>query len=226
MVGWADCQTVPVRNRALVIAAAVASALLLSGCTAQQRAPAPPTETEIAAAVDVALDRQWAATGLEGRVPRPDIDVEQIMSAREAGVGMGECVSEAGIVSWGWSETGFTAGSTGGRGTDDDQLIFYSCFARFPEVLVITGAQRDFIYDYYASTYIPCLGLHGYDVVDAPTRADFVSGAADQGLNWMWSPDSTLRVYPDSSADYEKMYSDCPPTVPGIEGWSYVPGFG
>jgi hypothetical protein len=208
-------------SRGFLVGAVVASALLLVGCTAQQPPPAEPTPAEIASATREAIDRHWTATGLEGRVPRPDVTEGQLIADQPVGAELGQCVASAGIASWYSDDSGLMIGD-GTRGTDEQQLAYYSCYARYPELIVFSAEQREFIYDYYARTYIPCLGFHGYAPSDAPSRESFVSGGSDTGDGWLWSPDSVLPAYPETQEEWEQLYRDCPPTTPGIEGWSYT----
>jgi hypothetical protein len=210
-------------SRGFVVAVAVASVVLLSGCTAPRAAPAGPDSAEVAEAVQRAIDIQWTATGLEGRVERPVIEPEISGSGSVWGTGMSECAQLAAgpdSTGWGYGDTsGFTLGD-GTRGTDEQQLAFYSCFALHPQVLVLSEDQREFIFDYYVRTLIPCLGLHGYELQSVPARADFVSGRYDQSATWVWSPDSSMLEYPQTEKEYVRLFTQCPPTIPGVDGWS------
>jgi len=213
-------------SRALLTATLVASALLLVGCTAPAGPPAEPSAEEVAAAVRVAVDRQWEASGLEGRVERPAPPVWQVAPVLESGPALSECLQDAGISSWGYSDVDGLSGGDGTRASDEEQLVFYNCYARFPQVLVFSAEQRAFIYDYYARLNIPCLGFHGYGLSNVPSRESFVSGSADFGGSWLWSPMMSTTTQPDSDEEWERLERDCPSTVPGIEGWSYTPIFG
>jgi len=163
----------------------VASALLLVGCTAPAVPPAEPTAAETAAVVQAAVDRQWAASRLEGRVERPEPPLGQVASVSESGPALSECLQDAGISSWGYSDLDGMVRGDGVRASDEEQLVFYSCYARYPQVVVFSTEQRDFIYDYYARTNIPCLGFHGYELSDVPDRESFVSNAANLGSTWL-----------------------------------------
>ena len=208
-------------SRAVLVSVVVASAILLGGCTPQLVPPAGPTESERRAVVQRALDRQWAATGLEGRVQRPEPDAAMLIADTVYDLELGECVGDAGITSWYFdSGTGLVLGD-GTRAPDEQQLAYYTCFVRHPEVIVLSVVQREFIYDYYARRHIPCLGFHGYEVTSVPTRESFVAGDADSAGNWVWSPESALSSFPTTQEAWERLTRDCPPTTPGVEGWSY-----
>ena len=207
-------------SRAVLAGVLVASALALAGCTSPSPAPAEPTPAEIAAATRAAIDRHWEASGLEGVVTRPGVTDGQLIADQPFGAELGECVAAAGITSW-YSDGTRMMLSDGSRGSDEQQLAYYSCYARYPELTVFSRAQREFVYDYYARSYIPCLGLHGYPPQSAPSREDFLSGEADLGDSWLWSPDTALSAFPETTQEWERLYRDCPPTIPGVEGWSY-----
>jgi len=213
-------------SRAFLTGVLVASALLLAGCTAPAVPPAEPTAAETAAVVQAAVDRQWAASRLEGRIERPELPPGEVASVSESGPALSGCLQDAGISSWGYSDSDGLVSGDGVRAGDEDQLVFYSCFARYPQVVVLSAEQRAFIYDYYARMNIPCLGFHGYGITDAPDRESFVSGSADLGSSWQWSPIMSMTTQPDSDGEWERLERDCPLTVPGIEGWSYTPFFG
>jgi hypothetical protein len=214
-----------VSSRGLSVAAAVASALLggflLSGCASGRALPEPPSASEIRAATQRAVDRQWVASGLQGRVARPELPVGRLMADEQSGFDLDACVAAAGIGTWFYDSVEGLLLGDGSRGDDAQQLAFYSCFARYPQLVVFSGAQRAFIYDYYLRIRIPCLGLHGYPVADIPSRDDFVVGAADVAGAWLWSPDMGMRSYPAGEAEWVRLYVQCPPTVPGVDGWSH-----
>ena len=214
------------RSRGFVVSAVVASALLLAGCTGHPAPPAEPTAAEEAAAVQAAVDRQWQASGLDGRVERPEPPTGQVASVSESGPTLSECLQDAGITSWGYSDLDGMVRGDGARASDEEQLVFYSCYARYPQVVVFSAEQRAFIYDYYARTNIPCLGFHGYEISDVPDRESFVSSAADLGGTWLWSPMSSMVTQPDTEEEWDRLQRDCPFTTPGIDGWSYPPYFG
>ncbi|MCU1544500.1 MAG: hypothetical protein JWM50_2365 [Microbacteriaceae bacterium] len=212
------------RSRGVVAIAALAvtGAMMLTGCTPSRGMPAAPTDAEVDAAVQSLLDMQWAATGLEGVVERPTLEAER--TSDQWSPGMDECVSEMGIASYGWSSTdGFALGS-GEQATDAQQLAFYECVARYPAVTVLSHEQRDYIHDYYARTLVPCLGLHGYAMSFLPERDSFVAGTADQDAGWTWSPYAALRQPPMTEEANAELTRECPPTLPGIDGWSSEAG--
>jgi hypothetical protein len=204
-----------VRSRVLVVI--VAATLALTGCTAERALPREPTEEEVAAAIEAALDVQWEASGLDGVVDRPDVTAPE---PDPAATGLATCVSSLGMESYGWSDDSGLVLDTGERGSDEQQLAFYECFARFPTVTVFSAEQRDVIYDYYARSLVPCLGLHGYALRPVLTRAAFEAEYERGARGWIWSPYYSLVSPPLTVGRNADLVRACPPTVPGIDGWS------
>jgi hypothetical protein len=165
---------------------------------------------------------RWTASGLDGVVERPVIDAD--VSIAQWNPAMDECMSQLDEESYGWSDSdGFMLGS-GERGTDAQQLIFYECFARFPAVTVFSSEQREYIFDYYLTSLLPCLGLHGHPATVVPSRQSFVAGTDTFDGSWLWSPYSAMTELPDDMAVYDTLLRDCPPTIAGVDGWSMPPG--
>jgi hypothetical protein len=210
------------RRAVAVCVLALAGVMTLSACTPQQSFPRGPSDAEVDAAVQELLDTQWEGTGLDGVVERPIVEPES--SVTQWSPGMAECVSEIGEESYGWSDTeGFMLG-TGERGTDAQQLAFYECYARFPSVSVFSREQREYIYDYYLTSLLPCLGLHGHPALVVPSRRSFVAGTGTVDGSWLWSPYSAMTELPSDRAVFDTLYRECPPSIPGVDGWSTPPG--
>ena len=203
------------------VTSAVASAILLvlcgaTGCALEHRAPEGPTPGEITAAVKDRLDRQWRLSGLEGIVVRPHFVNRPVVGASEWAPEISRCMARSGIMNWGYDE-GEGLFIPGHVPTTSEQLRFYWCFERYPTVDLLTREQIDFIYDYYVRWLIPCLETNGYDVVDAPSRREFLD--ADRSIE-RWSPYRALERYPATPEESAVIAATCAPTVPGIEGWS------
>jgi hypothetical protein len=210
------------RRAVAVCALALAGVMTLSACTPQQSFPRGPSDAEVDAAVQELLDMRWTASGLEGVVERPDIDAE--VSIAQWNPAMDECLAQLNEESYGWSDSdGFMLG-TGERGTDAQQLAFYECFARFPAVAVFSREQREYIYDYYLTSLVPCLGLHGHATQVVPSRRSFVAGTDTIDGSWLWSPYSAMTELPEDMAVYDRLLRECPPTIAGVDGRSAPPG--
>ena len=194
--------------------AVVFAVLALCGCVAAPTPPGGPSEAELDARVRAMLDHEWANTGLEGVVARPVVEAQ---SLGEIWVPERfECVSEEGLSAWGYNLDGLAI--EGRDPTAEEQLRFYTCAARYPVVEMLSTAQLDYIYDYYARWLIPCLGREGHAVTSPPPRASFVSAGSDEG--WRWNPYVALKEYPRAEPAITALHAQCPPTLPGIDGWS------
>ena len=206
---------------ALVAAATLALTLALTACSTAVRPPKGATSAEIDSMIRVELDRQWAFTGLEGTVPRPEVEVEEAGSVYGYSEGFWNCMSTAGFESWGFSsDLGLqlsAADGTTSRPTAQQQLDYYLCNARFPGIDTLTVDQLDFIYDYYARWLIPCLRHEGYSVSDPPSRERFTTEEAE--FFYRWTPYSSLVERPATDAANLALTAKCAPSIPGIPGW-------
>ncbi|WP_411700133.1 hypothetical protein [Conyzicola sp.] len=203
------------------VAAAAASVLALStlvlgGCSLQRDLPRALTDAQLEAAVRAQLDRQWRLSDLQGVVVRPAFEPRPIVTEREWGRLMTECMDRAGIPQWGYDDgTGLFV--EGGTPSASDQLAFYWCFAEYPTVDLLTRDQLDFVYDYYARWLIPCLETRGFNVQNAPTREAFATAHPPMGR---WNPYRALEDLPSDPHALRQLQRDCPPTLLGIPGWS------
>jgi len=194
----------------------VLPALIVGGFRFERPVPAGPGDAQLEAAVRSELDRQWRLSGLEGIVVRPDYVAAPIVTDRQWGRLMLECMDRAGVAQWGYDE-GSGLFIEGARPTTSDQLAFYWCFAAYPRVDEVSDAQLDFVYDYYQRWLIPCLESRGYNVMNAPSRKAFVD--SDPALG-DWNPYRALERYPGTFAELEVLAENCERTLPGIAGWS------
>ena len=191
-------------------------ALLVVGFRFDRPVPDGPGDEQLEATVRLELDRQWKLAGLEGIVVRPDYVPAPIVTDREWGRLMLECMQRAGVGQWGYDEQSglFIEGA---QPTASDQLAFYWCFAAYPRVDTVSDDQLDFIYSYYQRWLIPCLESRGYNVMNAPSRETFID--ADPAIG-QWNPYRALEHYPATFGDLEQLAETCERTLPGIAGWS------
>jgi hypothetical protein len=195
------------------------AAVLLAGCSTVP-VPRSATPDELDRIVRAELDRQWAFTGLEGVIPRPDYPVEELGSVDGFSQGFGACMQEVGFTSWGVGDTGLdmsSVNSGGARSTPEQQYDYYECIARFPNIDPLTDEQLDFVYDYYQRWLVPCLETEGYELHDVPTREEFHEYRAVNG--WLWGPYSAMVAYPQG-AELHAVLGKCKPTLAGMDGWS------
>lgn len=197
-------------------AASVLLGLVLSGCSIARGVPDGPSDAQVVAAVKARLDRQWRLSGLEGIVERPRFEFRPIVGTTQWASRLGECMADAEIVDWGY-DAGDGLFIPGDVPSASQQLQFYWCFEKYPTIDLLTREQTDFIYDYYAHWLIPCLESSGLNVMNAPSRAAF--RAPDRSIE-RWSPYGSLERYPPAGPARALITQRCPPTVPGIEGWS------
>jgi hypothetical protein len=204
-----------------IVAVAALVVLAVSGCSATTAPPQALSDAELDDRVRAELDRQWAFTGLDGVVPRPEPAVEIVGTDGAASQGFWECMSAAGFESWGFSgDAGLTLSLADGSApapSPDQQLAFYSCNARFPMIDTLTVDQLNFIYDYYQRWLIPCLADAGYPVGVAPSRREFTTETPQFG--WRWRPYAAIADVPGETR-YVALQRECKPTLPGIDGWS------
>ena len=208
-------------RRTRIVALAALVVVTVSGCSATTAPPVGPSEAELNERVHAELDRQWKLTGLDGIVPRPEVEVEKISSIDGFSEEFGQCMTDAGFTGWGVSEAGLDMASVnpdGAATTPEQQLAYYGCTARFPGVDKLSVAQMDFVYDYYQRWLIPCIEQQGYEVIGAPSRDDFYASREQTG--WQWSPYSGLTHPPTTNEGYASLQRACRPTIPGIDGWS------
>lgn len=173
------------RMAPVLIAALVA--VTLTGCVPVREVPRGPSDDDIAADLQLQVDLAWANTGLEGTVTQPEIAI-----GREPGTmqGLSECLADRGIGDWELSMG--PGGASFGGSEVGRQLSFYLCFAQNPlpseeSNFGLTLEQREFLYDYYQRTVIPCLFANGLAVSNAPTRDQFLSP------DWIrWNPYSSV----------------------------------
>ena len=177
--------------RMLARVALVGLALGLTGCVA---APPTITETELAAHNAQLLAKTWQRTGLAGDAPT--VTAVLIDNDEDWSQALFECL-QGGTAA---DNSGMEFNSSDGYGLmpspgstadpDEAQRDFYVCVARYPRPYdprdLISAAQLDYIYDYFADSLVPCMLDHGYVIEVAPTRVEF------HDLAGGWHPYGTL----------------------------------
>jgi hypothetical protein len=197
---------------ALVVAAATAS--LLGGGPVPVQAPASLSERDLHVLVQTELDRKWELTGLEGTVARPGAVPNLDRDRAALGLGMMDCMNQSGISAFSFDDDGLL--DVDGRApVASETLAWFTCSARNPRVDYLSGAQKDYIYDYYVEWLLPCLGIHGHTLHSLPSRSAFHETAS-----LLWNPYYSVTDPPESPAAQTELEADCAPTVPGIPGWS------
>jgi hypothetical protein len=186
----------------------------LSGCFLVSTPPPPPTGAEGAEQYSTMLERSWQSTGLSGLLDRP-----VVTSAAPIPVDGWPTVIIACMLEHGHDTTEFELKADGGFQltapvSSDVQLDFYLCLAQNPSSgvegnVILTRAQLDYIYDYYASWLVPCIEHNGHIVREAPSREEFVAREGD------WSPYDSFSV--QDVSDFAALEELCGPGRPSLD---------
>jgi hypothetical protein len=205
------------RSVVSAVVAAAASLCLLAGCGTTAALPAGPTDAEREAAIGAELDRQWDLTGLEGIHPRPLVVDGDLVSADVWNTSLGSCLDSLGLHGFFYEEERGLVRTDGGRADPEQMLQWYQCLAKYPSVVVLTAGQLEYIHHYYTSWLVPCLGFRGHPVGEVPAAADLMTRA---GFTMhVWNPYLEF-TFVGGEEEYWDALAACPPTTPGIDGWS------
>lgn len=186
--------------RVPLVLAAASFVVLLAGCSAHEPPPSL-SDAEREVYFEKRLDVAWINTGLDGKFERPVIAGKVVDRFDESSwESFNSCVSELGLSSWGSIEKDggpqFIDG-TGGALIPDVRLAVYRCFAEFPQAenqtrVMLTEAQKEYLYEYYSRWTVPCLRSNDYNLVFLPTRQEFL------GIGFNWNPYYSLEEGFDS----------------------------
>lgn len=197
--------------RTVTGAAALAAALLLTGCVQVQRMPTDPMPLdELAAVQQEFTDSDWAQLGLPDEM-RPAELALQVVSLSDWGTAIVDCMSSAGYDGYTAMPSGYS--STGAE-TAEEVVAHYACrqsiLIRPEESGLLTTPQKDVVYDYFAEMLVPCLRLRGYVFTAVPTRAQFHADI------WSWNPYWQLETQGDlDRSALDRLLAECPADPPG-----------
>ena len=162
---------------------AMGIALAATGCVSARIVPPAPTPGELTVSVAARLDQAWYNTGLDGLVKRPTVETLEAVDDDDGFFQLAACLGSRGYAGFGMSD-----GPEGVQlqpistdlPTQQMQLDFYLCFAASPTLRqdtqpVLSGAQLQYLYDYYQESVIPCLEVAGIHVDSVPTRDAYAS---------------------------------------------------
>lgn len=178
-------------SKAVVVAGAAsllaAAIMTLAGCVPTTTAPsAGDRDSELAHIREVQLDAQWTNLGFPA-ADRPADNGFEVVAIEDWARRVAGCMTSAGY------ENFHAVGGTLQIGKSDpvsepraEEIDFFECRSAFQRDLGLevglTVEQRDYLYDYYQETLVPCLELAGVRIENAPTREQFA--AMGDGMGW------------------------------------------
>lgn len=204
--------------------ALVAAVLLLTGCSTVQ-APEPGlTGAELDAAREQQMEGRWAATGLypDQRPPAPPVTTLSIEDWAYAYV---KCMNNAGFDNYtALDDGGYSVSHPNGDLTELERLTDYLCAMSFEIEGQFDGmynaAEIDYLYDYYATTLVPCLGSRGFAPDSVPTRNEFTAQTGSWHPYFAMHAEEWLDLFSDRS-----ILVECPPAPPGMVDPGYAAYF-
>lgn len=214
-------------RRGVVLGVAAAAVAVLAGCMTPPPPPTPATEEEIAAFQEQQA-REWWESFAPG-IPMPDVEVIEAVPAEESNERQLQCLNDAAIPGVTVSDDGGV--SYEGQGGFEDPLFmqvqqqFWICSEQFPvageAAYVMSQSELAWLHDFYAQRYRPCLASLGFDVVDFPTREQFIGEGAGYPR---WVPfEYSLSPLP-TQTQWHLIAERCP-LPPLLDGY-VLPGYG
>lgn len=191
------------RGRWGVVAAAVATTLLLSGCAEARVAPLSGlSEAELARYQDYSGAKMWEFMGLPEN-ERPDVEIEYV-GVEEWSEALATCSDVR--------DSAEEAGATPQVAITGE----YRCRMRYQlragDLGLLNEAQLEYLYDYYQDTLVPCLRVHGVEVREVLTR----SQAVDIGRfgAYPWNPYGDMSRFTRDDPGDRTIWSECPAFPP------------
>ncbi len=193
--------------------------LLLTGCSAVT-APDPGLDPdELTDFRSYLLDSYWESTGLSDDL-RPPPPAATTVTPEEWIFAYVKCMNNEGFDNYTLVDGGYSFNNGSAARSDDEVIADYLCNTRY-EIdgqfdSLYNEAQLDYLFTYYQQILVPCVQLLGYDVVDAPTRAQFAD-------NWGgWHPYFSVRA---SQQDAFYLDQRVPTECPAVPAGMADPGF-
>jgi hypothetical protein len=158
-----------------VVLAAIASCLLMVGCTAPVGVPADPSDAEIDAMLRQQLDSRWESYAWPAGVAKPTVERVAFTTAETWSSTQVGCLQRAGIDA---------REVSGGFAVDENvdpavaRVAMWTCLAQYPRdprgAGYLSEAQILYMYDFYVERLGPCMRLLGYGVSEPPAREEYV----------------------------------------------------
>jgi hypothetical protein len=197
----------------------IAAALLvvaLAGCTATRELPEGPSQAELDVFGQEQSDDAWAGSGLLGVLSRPEVDVVAEVARDDWARVIASCMKHAGFEDYRANSGMLLSRDVPADLATEHSLALYVCRAQYPledsRQRLLSSAELDYVYDYYLSFLVPCLGFHGFLVDDVPTREAFLTAG---GIGW-WTPYASGQPV-TRRVDVGELDSSCPAFPPGID---------
>ncbi len=198
------------------------SVVLLCGC-ASVTAPQPGLDSDEEADLKQYIaDLNWQVTGLSDdlRPPPPRVTTVSPDDRVPAYV---KCMNIAGFDNYrATGGGGFEIGDASMDDRTDAELIAdYVCNLSFEVDGQYDGwlnsGQLGYIFDYYRDSLVPCLETLGYEVQDAPSRAEFIRTLGG------WHPYFAVRESQQALFfDDARVIDECAPMPAGIPDLGYA----
>lgn len=208
-----------------------ASLIFLSGCSADNPAPAPASSTASTNSIaptsstpltrDTAgradLDLQWERVlGESPDAVRPVVEIVRFVDIDDWSPTMEGCMHDSG-----WpdvratSDGGLQSGLVQDGQAGAHRLAMYTCNAKYPldakYSAPLTDERLGELYDYFADELQPCLEAEGYDTSDAPSRETFIDTYA---VNGGWNLYENVAA--GGSTGWDAINKKCPQAPDGF----------
>lgn len=179
------------------------------------------TEQEAAEGYEQLLAESWLLSGLADSVERPVTITESALPTAEWNEALLECMQDAGYEGFAiayWQGSGYRV-EPGPEQVSADvepatQLAFYLCLSKHSfdtsESPLLTTAQLDYIYDYYASWFVPCLAHSGFPLRATLTREQYLA------VGGAWSPIVEVDALVQGQIEYDDLVALCGPERPAL----------
>ena len=200
-----------------MLLAAAAIALALSGCATVTTPRAGLTAAQLDDYYQLRADLDWRRTGLPDELRPPPPTVHVVNGDQWATV-LADCMNSAGYDNY--SDEGGGFGSFYVERTAEEEQVevatLFGCRSAVrlegQDDFLFNPAQVDYLYEYFQDVLVPCLAVNEVEVMEVPTRAEFVESNAG------WNPYFSVakRSWP-ILADGDVLL-DCPDMPPGMPG--------
>ena len=176
-------------RRAVLTTAAAASMVLLGGCVATTEIPAGGmSRSELLEVRAAQLDVAWERLDLPDEL-RPAEREFTVVPGDEWAARVAGCMTAAGYENYEAVDGRIQVGKASTLSEPSgEKLDFYECRVLFQsdpaDGAELNREQRDYLYDYYLTSLVPCLELQGVHIEDPPTREEF----AETGVGVGWNP--------------------------------------